>query len=80
MSTNDKCGVTAELMSEPKFLKFQKSQNSRLETVSFSMEDAGCKSNHVTFGKGKVQGSQRTIDHIDTTLLARYIPTHKDLY
>ena len=37
------------------------------------MEDAGCKSNHVTFGKGKVQGSQRTIDHIDTTLLARYI-------
>ena len=54
------------------FLKFQKIAKFSKLTASLSAEDAECKSNHVTFGKGKVQGSQRTIDHIDTTPTTRY--------
>ena len=44
------------------------------------MNETGRKSHNVTCGKGEVQGSQYTIDHIDSTLLARYILTREGLY
>ena len=61
----------------PKYENFQKCP---WEGTPSRVNDTGRKSNHVKFGKGKVQGSQHTIDHIDTTLIARYIPTQTDLY
>ena len=58
-----------------KILNSQNSQKIGLETGPSRAEDSTCKFNHVTFGKGEVEGSQHTIDNIDTTLTARYVHT-----
>ena len=52
----------------------------REKTGAVSRQADASKSYHVMFGKGKVQGSQRTIDHINTTLLAHYIHIQTSLY
>ena len=46
----------------------------------FATKDNACESKHVTFGKGKVQPFQGTIEHIDITYTARYIHVQNGLY